>query len=71
MEVTVAEGYHLDGFTVIGVTPQWEDPENPARASQQVIIRGKAEITAWSEHNVYTVVFDANGGVFQNETAKQ
>ncbi len=62
VEVTVAEGYHLDGFTVIGVTPQWEDPENPARASQQVIIRGKAEITAWSEHNVYTVVFDANGG---------
>ena len=62
LEVNIIPGRHLDGFTVNGVPPVWEDPDNPAKQSQMITVRGKAEITVHTEANIYSVVFDPNGG---------
>ena len=57
------DGYHFDGYSVLGVTPGNADNTgefDSAKADQAITVRGKAEITAHAAANVYTVLFDAN-----------
>ena len=58
LEAKAAKGYHFSGYTAAGVAPDWD----PSKAKQNVTVRGKADITAHAQANVYTVMFDANGG---------
>ena len=62
LEVNTAPGRHPAAFTVAGVPPVWEDPDNPAKPSQMILVRGRAGITVRTEPNLYAVVFDPNGG---------
>lgn len=56
IKTTVGSGYHFDGYSATGVAPGWD----PAKAEQQISVRGQAGIMAHVEANVYTVRFDAN-----------
>ena len=63
ISAAVEDGYHFDGYSVLGVTPGNADNTgefDPAKAGQTITVRGKAEITAHAAANVYTVLFDAN-----------
>ena len=63
ISAVVEDGYHFDGYSVLGVTPGNADNTgefNPAEANQTITVRGKAEISAHAAANVYTVQFDAN-----------
>jgi len=63
ISAAVEDGYHFDGYSVLGVTPGNADNTgefDPAKAGQTITVRGKAEITAHAAANVYSVQFDAN-----------
>jgi len=63
ISAAVEDGYHFDGYSVLGVTPGNADNTgefNSAEADQTITVRGKAEITAHAAANTYKVQFDAN-----------
>ena len=65
IQTSVKEGYHFDGYSVLGVIPgnsTNDDEFDPGVANQTITVRGRAEITAHADANVYTVRFDGNNG---------
>lgn len=51
-------GYHFDGYSYYGVEPEWR--YSPTAANQGIVVRGKTDITAHGEANVYHIKYDQN-----------
>ena len=65
LQTQIAPGYHFDGYSVLGITPGDKDDSDdfdPSATIQTITARGKADIMAHAAPNVYTVVFNKNGG---------
>lgn len=52
-------GYQFDGYSAAGVAPLWDN--SPTKATQNITIKGKADIVAHVKANTYKVHFDPNG----------
>ena len=66
MQSKILGGYHFDGYSVMGVIPGNGDNSkeyDPSKAKQVITVRGKADIMAHAEANVYTVHFDPNATI--------
>lgn len=55
IETTLAEGYYrFVNYTAVGVAPKWED-DDPSKPVQEIVVQGKADITAHVEPIKYSV----------------
>ena len=55
IKTTLAEGYYrFVNYTAVGVAPKWED-DDPSKPVQEIVVQGKADITAHVEPIKYSV----------------
>lgn len=64
IQTAMKEGYHFDGYSVMGVAPGSADNGkdfDPQVQNQTITVRGTADIMAHAEANTYTVKFNGIG----------
>ena len=66
IETTVAENYQFDGYTAVGVTPNWQDGD-PSKAEQDIEVYGTVDISAHVLPNELSVIVVAGMVVWDDD----